>query len=85
MDCNELVEVVTAYLDGSLPADQRSAFEKHLEECPGCNRYLEQFRWTIALLGEMPEETLAVPARQRLLAEFAEFADRSRRTDPETP
>jgi anti-sigma factor RsiW len=82
MDCNELVELVTAYLDGSLPADRRSAFEEHLEECSGCERYVEQFRLTIALLGEMPDETLAAPARQRLLAEFT---DRRRRTDPEPP
>ena len=82
MDCKELVELVTAYLDGSLHADRRSAFVEHLDECPGCERYLEQFRLTIALLGEMPDETLAAPARQRLLDEFS---DRSRRTDPEAP
>jgi anti-sigma factor RsiW len=82
MDCNELVELVTAYLDGSLPADRRSAVVEHLDECPGCERYVEQFRLTIALLGEMPDETLAAPARQRLLAEFTEL---SRRTDPGTP
>lgn len=71
MDCDELVELVTAYLEGSLPADQRTAFEGHLEECPGCDRFLDQFRWTIALLGELPDETLATPARRRLLDEFA--------------
>jgi anti-sigma factor RsiW len=82
MNCNELVELATAYLDGSLPADRRSAFVEHLDECSGCERYLEQFRLTIALLGELPDETLAAPARERLLAEFT---DRSRRTDPEAP
>ena len=71
MDCNELVELVTAYLEGSLPEDKRSAFEQHLEECPGCDCYLDQFRWTIALLGELPDETLAKPARRALLDEFA--------------
>ncbi len=82
MDCNEAVELVTAYLDGSLSADRRSALVAHLDECSGCERYLEQFRLTIALLGEMPDETLAGPARERLLAEFI---DRSRRTDPDAP
>lgn len=71
MDCNELVELVTAYLGGSLPADQRAAFEDHLARCPSCERYLDQFRWTIALLGELPHETLTTPARRRLLDEFA--------------
>jgi anti-sigma factor RsiW len=82
MDCHEAVELVTAYLDGSLPADRRSAFVEHLDECTACARYLEQFRLTIELLGEMPGETLAAPARERLLAEFT---DRSRRTDPDAP
>jgi hypothetical protein len=55
---------------------------EHLDECTACARYLEQFRLTIELLGEMPGETLAAPARERLLAEFT---DRSRRTDPDAP
>ncbi len=71
MDCEKLVELVTSYLEGSLPADQRTAFEEHLKECEGCDRYLDQFRRTIALLGELPDETLAMPARRRLLDEFA--------------
>ena len=81
MDCDELVELVTAYLEGSLRADQRAAFEDHLEECPGCDRYLDQFRWTIALLGELPDETLARPARRRLLDEFTG----RRGSDPDGP
>ena len=36
MDCNELVELVTAYLDGSLDLDARERFDLHLLECDGC-------------------------------------------------
>ncbi len=43
-----------------------------MEECPGCDRYLAQFRSTIDLLGELPEESLSSPAR-RLLDAFAEW------------
>jgi anti-sigma factor RsiW len=50
MNCRELVELVTAYLDGALPADVRAAFEAHLAECPGCAAYLEQMRTTIRIL-----------------------------------
>ena len=34
--CSELVELVTEYLDGALPAERAVAFEQHLERCPGC-------------------------------------------------
>jgi anti-sigma factor RsiW len=73
MTCKELVELVTAYLDGTLPADQRQDFDRHLALCPGCDRYLAQFQTTIDLLGELPEESLSSPARERLLGAFAEW------------
>jgi anti-sigma factor RsiW len=71
MTCAELVELVTAYLEGSLPDETRRAFDEHLDLCPGCDRYLAQFRVTIALLGELPEQSLSSPAREALLQAFA--------------
>lgn len=71
MNCDEIVELVTAYLDGSLPEAERIAFETHLAECPGCDRFLAQFHRTIELLGELPDDALSVPGRQRLLDAFA--------------
>jgi anti-sigma factor RsiW len=73
MTCAEFVELVTAYLEGTLPSDQRDAFDEHLALCPGCERYLEQFRTTIDLLGELPEESLSAPGRERLLDAFAQW------------
>ena len=37
---------------------------------PHCTTYLEQMRVTIAVLGRIPEESLAPPARDELLAAF---------------
>jgi anti-sigma factor RsiW len=76
MNCDEVVELVTAYLDGSLPEPERAEFEAHLEECPGCDRYLSQFRWTIELLGELPGDALSSAGRQRLLDAFGELHGR---------
>jgi len=73
MTCSEFVELVTAYLEGTLPADQRAAFDEHLALCPGCETYLEQFQETIDLLGELPEESLSTPGRERLLEAFAQW------------
>lgn len=53
LDCNELVEIVTAYLDGSLDLETRARFDEHLLECDGCDNYLQQFRVTISTVGAM--------------------------------
>lgn len=73
MMCNEFVELVTAYLEDQLPDGQRAEFEEHLRLCPGCDRYLDQFRTTISLLGELPEESISASARTRLLDAFADW------------
>jgi anti-sigma factor RsiW len=51
LSCQELVELVTAYLDGALPPRERARFEAHLDECTGCARYVEQMRTTVAITG----------------------------------
>ncbi len=68
--CNEIVELVTAYLEEALPTEDRERFEEHLVFCDGCDRYLEQMRVTIATtekvdLGELPHEL-----QERLLEAF---------------
>jgi anti-sigma factor RsiW len=67
MTCEEFVELVTAYLEGALDATATQEFEQHLELCDGCERYLDQIRRTIDLLGEVPAEALSGAARTQLL------------------
>jgi anti-sigma factor RsiW len=71
MTCEELVELVTAYLEETLPDETRRAFDEHLALCPGCEHYLAQYRVTLDLLGRLPESSLSSPARERLLDAFA--------------
>ncbi len=73
MDCNELVELVTAYLDGSLDASARARFDLHLLECDGCENYLQQFRVTIATLGTLGRGDLEPAFRDRLLHAFRDW------------
>lgn len=74
MSCRELVEVITDYLEGTLPADERARFEAHLEDCPYCVNYLKQMRETIDSLGELSEESLSPHAREELLQAFRGWA-----------
>jgi anti-sigma factor RsiW len=73
MDCNQLVELVTAYLDGSLDLDERARFDSHLLECDGCENYLQQFRSTVATVGNIPFEELDPTFRSRLINAFREW------------
>jgi anti-sigma factor RsiW len=50
MTCQELVELVTDYLEDALTPEERERFEAHLDDCPGCRAYVEQMRVTIRLV-----------------------------------
>lgn len=73
MVCQELVELVTEYFDGSLPADQRIRFEEHIAYCAACIRYLAQMRQTIVLTGALRENDLDPETRETMLHVFREF------------
>jgi anti-sigma factor RsiW len=70
VNCDEFVELVTAYLDGTLDPATEQRFVEHLAECEGCDRYLDQIRTTIQTLGRLPVQSLTPQARDRLLAAF---------------
>jgi len=77
MNCQTFVELVTAYLEDQLSAEERADFEEHMRLCPGCDTYLDQFRTTISLLGQLPEESISSGARSRLLDAFADWRGRA--------
>ena len=70
MSCRELVEAVTDYLEGRLPARDRERLEAHLEVCPHCVEYVDQIRRTIAALGSLDTAALAPETRAGLLEAF---------------
>jgi anti-sigma factor RsiW len=70
MPCQELVEVITDYLDDALAATDRARLEAHLAECDACQDYVAQFRQTIALTGRVATEELSAQTRDQLLTAF---------------
>ena len=77
MACNELVEVVTEYLEGTIGDEDRQRLEAHLTECPYCFDYVEQFRETIEATGELTLESIAPERRAELLEAFRGWRDRA--------
>lgn len=73
LTCQELVELVTDYLEGTLAPDERRRFDAHLAGCRGCAAYLQQFRRTIELTGRLTEDDIGGPAGESLLSRFREW------------
>ncbi|MBI5068016.1 MAG: zf-HC2 domain-containing protein [Deltaproteobacteria bacterium] len=70
LTCQELVELVTDYLELRLPAPERARFDEHVTTCRGCQAHLEQMRQTLRVAGALREEAVAPAAREALLAAF---------------
>jgi anti-sigma factor RsiW len=73
MSCRDVVALVTDYLEGAMPSEDRLLFETHLAWCAPCVRYLEEMRQTIALTGRLLEEDLEPEWRDAMLRIFGEF------------
>lgn len=76
LSCQELVELVTAYLERALSAEDAARFEEHLRLCRACRSYLDQMRMTIATLGALPRESLPSDLRARLMDAFRDWKRR---------
>ena len=70
MPCQELVEVITDYLEGALPERDRTRFEEHLAVCGKCQEYVEQFKRTIDAVGVVREADLDPEVRAGLMEAF---------------
>jgi anti-sigma factor RsiW len=70
LSCQELVELVTDYLEGDLSEEERARFEEHIGRCDACGTYLEQMRQTIALAGSLSPAALTPEAERDLLEAF---------------
>jgi anti-sigma factor RsiW len=73
LSCQELVELVTDYLEGALDTALQQRFEQHIGNCDGCNEYLEQLRQTILIAGTLSAEDLPPDAERTLMHAFRDW------------
>ena len=71
--CKEFVELVTQYVEGVMPEEQRARFEAHLAECEGCSGYLEDMRRLVGSLHEVAEPPPDPETREALLRAFRDL------------
>ncbi len=77
--CKELVQLVTDYLEGALPAAERDRFEQHIASCRGCAVYLRQMRELVRVSGRIPAGAPQPDPPPELLRVFAAWKAHSRR------
>ncbi len=68
--CRDVVELVTDYLEGSMPDADRRAFEQHLSLCEDCTAYVEQCRRAVDTLGHVQPEPPDAVTRAALIEAF---------------
>jgi anti-sigma factor RsiW len=73
ISCQEVVELVTDYLDRALPVEQTSLFEQHINFCDGCDWYLDQMRTTIVAVGQVREADVPLEVRDKLVRAFRDW------------
>lgn len=74
LPCIDFVELVTDYLEGALPIEQRLIVERHLAFCAPCMDYLDQMRATVRATGALHEDDVPEPVMESLLHAFREFS-----------
>ena len=70
LNCQEVVELVTDYLEQALLPEMQAKFEEHIAECPGCDTYLEQIQQTIMMLRKLTEQQMFPKTKQELVEIF---------------
>jgi anti-sigma factor RsiW len=67
--CRTAAPLVSAYIDGELAGDERTAFEGHLATCPACRQRLDEERAVVAAVrGSLPLYGAPAPLRERVEA-----------------
>jgi predicted anti-sigma-YlaC factor YlaD len=73
LTCQQVVELVTEYLEHTLLPQLQKQFEEHLAECPGCTTYLEQIWKMTMLLRTLAQEPVFPGTKQELLELFQKW------------
>jgi anti-sigma factor RsiW len=73
LSCQQVVVLVTDYLENALLPESRRRLEAHVAECPGCQNYIEQLQMTIDMLHQIAQEPVFPATKQELLQLFRDW------------
>lgn len=76
MNCRQIVELMTGYIEGALSESDRQRFEAHLAGCDGCTEYLAQLRTTMRLAARTADQPIPAELETDLLQAFRDWKSR---------
>ena len=56
MNCNEISDKLSLYIDDELSSEEMKQVEEHLNSCENCQKVLDEYRNLISVLKNLPEE-----------------------------
>ncbi|MBV6430304.1 MAG: hypothetical protein IANPNBLG_00413 [Bryobacteraceae bacterium] len=70
LECKEIFEQLSEYLDRQLPADLCDQIDAHIEACPPCVRFVESLRKTMELCKDLKEEEKPAPLPDQAISDL---------------
>jgi len=68
--CREVLDLLTDYVEERLDPATRLRLEAHFEDCAPCENFLNNYRHSIRLVGELGEELSIPPEMEERLRRF---------------
>lgn len=66
LTCQEQVDLLADYLDGTLHPDISRALERHLADCPDCLNFIKTYQATTTWVRALPYEAMPDELKVRL-------------------
>ena len=85
LTCQEVVELVTEYLENALLPEIRKRLEEHVDNCPGCASYIKQIQLTIGMLRQLADESVFPTTKQELLQRFRNWKKDASSREADSP
>ena len=73
LECRQVVEAVTDYLEGAMAPGDRLRFDQHLALCEGCQDDREQMRTVIRVAGRPAADAVPPETMGGLLRAFRDW------------
>jgi len=64
--CEEVVNVLSDYLEGTLDPELAAIITRHLQDCPDCDAFMRTYAATVRMTGELTTEEIPEALRQRV-------------------
>jgi anti-sigma factor RsiW len=79
IECRQIADLLSDYLDGTLPKPTRELLEWHIEGCGPCVAFVNTYRGTINAATKLKDVEIPAELKQRLLAVLRNQRDRQPR------